>query len=133
MIYWLVRHIAELVFHVLMDVCIEGIEHVPRTGGAIVIRNHPSALDTHLLMHTLRRRWYAYVKASPFERPFWAWYWRQLGGISVQIGGDYASAKKRGLLVLRAGHLLVIMPEGDISPPGQLRPFRGGFLKLAIT
>ena len=131
--YWLVKHIAQLVFRLFMDVRIEGLEHVPKTGGAVVIGNHPSALDTHLLMYALRRRWYAYVKASTFERPFLAWYWRQLGGTSVQIGGDNSAAKQHGQWVLRSGHLLVVMPEGDISPPYRLRPFRGGFLKLAVT
>jgi 1-acyl-sn-glycerol-3-phosphate acyltransferase len=133
MVYWLTRVLTRLVFNLLMDVRLEGVEHVPRTGAAIVIGNHPSAIDGHVLIYALPRRAYSYVLATTFQRPVWGWYWRQIGGRPVFSGGDNREAREHGEWALRSGHLLAILPEGDVSSGGRLHPFHGGFLKLAVT
>ena len=51
--------------------------------------------------------------------------------IPLQRGAVDASALRRALKVLEDGHLLIVFPEGGISPDGHLRPFHRGAAMLA--
>jgi len=51
--------------------------------------------------------------------------------IPLQRGAVDASALRRALQTLKDGHLLIVFPEGGISPDGHLRPFHRGAAMLA--
>jgi 1-acyl-sn-glycerol-3-phosphate acyltransferase len=132
-VYWLTKLAAAFVFRVFMDLRVEDVEHVPRTGPVIVICNHPSAIDIFLLIHALPRRMYSYIKAGLFRGVIGNWYFRQLGGRPVVSGADNRMAKEHALWALQSGRLFLIAPQGEVSRGKSMCPFRGGFLKLAVT
>ncbi len=132
-VYWLTKLAAAFVFKRFMDIRVDGVEHVPRTGPAIVIGNHPSAIDVFIGIHALPRRTYSYVKATTFSSMIWDWYFRQLGARPVLSGADNRKAKDDAGRALRSGHLFLVLPEGEVSRGTCVHPFRGGFLKLAVT
>ena len=133
MIYWLTKLLTGILFKGLLDVGVEGVEHLPHAGPAIVIGNHACAIDQFVLIYALGRRASWYIMAAHFKRRFWGWYFRQLGGRPVESGADNREAKDYGRRALRAGQVMAIFPEGKVSCGCYLHPFRGGFLKLAVT
>jgi 1-acyl-sn-glycerol-3-phosphate acyltransferase len=117
----------------LFRIRFEGVEHVPRTGPAVITPNHVSFMDPILVTIPVRRALH-YMALEPFFRV------RGLGTLMrwarafpIQEGEPDNLAVRRALRVLRQGEPLVIFPEGGRSPDGQLQPFRPGAFRLALA
>ena len=113
---------------------VEGLEHVPERGPAILASNHVSFCDSIFLPLVLRRRLTFVAKAEYFEDRKTAWFFRAVGQIPIKRGGGPASARalESAAEVLQAGHLFGIYPEGTRSPDGRLYRGRTGVARLAI-
>nr|WP_202446811.1 lysophospholipid acyltransferase family protein [Streptomyces sp. SID5468] len=119
---------------------VEGLEHVPDAGPAIVAGNHLSFSDHFLMPAILRRRITFLAKQEYFTGPglkgaVVAAFFRAAGQIPVDRTGGAAarSAVREGLAVLERGELLGIYPEGTRSPDGRLYKGRTGVAVLAIA
>ncbi|GAA2067548.1 lysophospholipid acyltransferase family protein [Streptomyces albiaxialis] len=118
---------------------IEGLEHVPDEGAAIVAGNHLSFSDHFLMPAILRRRITFLAKAEYFTGPglkgrLTAAFFRSAGQIPVDRSGKGAgqAAIDEGLGVLRKGELLGIYPEGTRSHDGRLYKGRVGVAAMAL-
>lgn len=113
---------------------VEGLEHVPASGPAILASNHVSFCDSIFLPLMLRRRLTFVAKAEYFEQPKTAWFFRAVGQIPIKRGGGPASTRalESAAEVLRAGQLFGIYPEGTRSPDGRLYRGRTGVARLAL-
>jgi 1-acyl-sn-glycerol-3-phosphate acyltransferase len=134
MTYWVLKALFTPVLRFFYRVRVEGIEHVPRTGGVILASNHVSFSDSVFLPLVLRRRVTFVAKAEYFDDPKTAWIFRALGQIPIRRGGGSVS---RGALdaaaeVLAAGGVFGIYPEGTRSPDGRLYRGRTGVARLAL-
>lgn len=113
---------------------VEGLEHLPTSGGVILASNHLSFSDSIFLPLVVRRRVTFVAKAEYFEDPKTAWIFRALGQIPIKRGGG--SAAQRALdaasEVLAGGRLFGIYPEGTRSPDGRLYRGRTGVARLAL-
>ncbi|MEC4017607.1 lysophospholipid acyltransferase family protein [Streptomyces sp. H27-D2] len=119
---------------------IEGLEHVPAEGAAIVAGNHLSFSDHFLMPAILPRRITFLAKSEYFtgrglKGRLTAAFFRGAGQIPVDRSGGKASqgALRSGLSVLRKGRLLGIYPEGTRSHDGRLYKGRTGVAAMAIT
>jgi 1-acyl-sn-glycerol-3-phosphate acyltransferase len=116
----------------LFHLSVSGVERVPRTGPTVVVSNHVSWLDPVILAVALPRK-PAYLALEEL------WRIRGLGLIltvyrlAIPVHRDTVdvTALKRALKFLQDGHLLIVFPEGGISPDGRLRPFHRGAALLA--
>lgn len=125
--YWLMR----AVFFAWFSLEVRGMEHVPRSGPAIVVANHRSAFDPPLMGALLPRPVYFMAKAELFRvRPF-AWLIRALHAYPVDRQRADRAALRRSVDLLRQGQCLLIFPEGHRSPDGQLQAMRAGVLVMA--
>ena len=102
---------------------IEGLEHVPDSGPAIVAGNHLSFSDHFLMPAMLKRRITFLAKKEYFTGPgikgrLTAAFFRSAGQIPVDRTGKEAgqAAIREGLGVLRKNELPGIYPEGTRSP-----------------
>jgi 1-acyl-sn-glycerol-3-phosphate acyltransferase len=118
---------------------IEGLEHVPATGPAIVAGNHLSFSDHFLMPAVLRRRISFLAKREYFTGPgikgrLIAAFFRSAGQIPVDRSGREAgqAAIQEGLGVLRKGELLGIYPEGTRSHDGRLYKGKVGVAVMAL-
>ncbi|MBQ0987420.1 1-acyl-sn-glycerol-3-phosphate acyltransferase [Streptomyces sp. F63] len=118
---------------------IQGLEHVPENGAAIVAGNHLSFSDHFLMPAILRRRITFLAKAEYFTGPgikgrLTAAFFRSIGQIPVDRSGRKAgqAAIAEGLKVLESGELLGIYPEGTRSHDGRLYKGRVGVAVMAI-
>lgn len=118
---------------------IEGLEHVPASGPAIVAGNHLSFSDHFLMPAILKRRITFLAKAEYFTGPglkgrLTAFFFRSAGQIPVDRSGKEAgqAAIREGLGVLRRGELLGIYPEGTRSHDGRLYKGKVGVAVMAL-
>jgi 1-acyl-sn-glycerol-3-phosphate acyltransferase len=118
---------------------IEGLEHVPETGAAIVAGNHLSFSDHFLMPAILKRRITFLAKKEYFTGPglkgrLTAFFFRSAGQIPVDRTGKEAgqAAIREGLGVLSKGELLGIYPEGTRSHDGRLYKGKVGVAVMAL-
>ena len=109
----------------------KGVGQVPRQGGLLVFPNHLSncdALATQLasprLIHFMARR-------EIFEMPQYAWMLRWFRAFPVSQSSADLGAMKTALNLLKAGRVVCIYPEGQLSPDGELLPLFPGIAMLA--
>ena len=120
--------------HSFWTVDVEGVDHVPLTGPALICANHLSFCDSLFLPSSLPRRVWAVGKAEYMD----SWKTRHifpaLGMIPVdRTGGDAAKAAlDTAASVLDRDHLFMIYPEGTRSRSGDLHKGRTGAARLAI-
>ncbi|WP_128430461.1 lysophospholipid acyltransferase family protein [Streptomyces cyaneus] len=118
---------------------IEGLEHVPATGAAIVAGNHLSFSDHFLMPAMLKRRITFLAKKEYFTGPglkgrLTAAFFRSAGQIPVDRTGKEAgqAAIREGLGVLSKDELLGIYPEGTRSHDGRLYKGKVGVAVMAL-
>jgi 1-acyl-sn-glycerol-3-phosphate acyltransferase len=118
---------------------IEGLEHVPSSGAAIIAGNHLSFADHFLMPAVLKRRITFLAKAEYFTGPgvkgrLTARFFRSAGQIPVDRSGREAgqAAIREGLGVLGKDELLGIYPEGTRSHDGRLYKGKVGVAVMAL-
>jgi len=117
-----------------VDVTVEGVEHLPRTGPAIVASNHIGYLDFAFVMLAPprpRRPMAFLARGDLFERRFTGRALRSLGQIPVDEHGDPAATLRAARQHLEQGGVLGLHPEGTVNPT--FLPIRGksGAIRLA--
>jgi 1-acyl-sn-glycerol-3-phosphate acyltransferase len=119
---------------------VEGLEHVPATGGAVLAGNHLSVADELLLGAVVPRHLAFWAKSEYFTGTgLRGWLTRSvvsgLGAIPVERAGGRASlsAFDAAIPALKAGDLVAIYPEGTRSPDGRLYRGRTGAARLALA
>ena len=119
--------------HSAYDVDVDGIGHVPRSGGVIVAANHRSFMDSVFLALVVDRPVSFLAKAEYFDSRRTAWLFRATGQIPVRRGSPAGArrALKAALTVLRDGGVLGVFPEGTRSRDGQLQRGHLGPARLA--
>ncbi|MFI6132258.1 lysophospholipid acyltransferase family protein [Micromonospora sp. NPDC051141] len=119
---------------------VEGLEHIPATGGAIFAGNHLSVADELLLGTVVPRHLAFWAKSEYFNGTgvkggFSKFVLTGLGAIPVERAGGRAalSAFDAAVPVLKAGDLVAVYPEGTRSPDGRLYRGRTGAARLAVA
>ncbi|MEU9742934.1 lysophospholipid acyltransferase family protein [Micromonospora chersina] len=119
---------------------VEGLEHIPATGGAIFAGNHLSVADELLLGTVVPRHLAFWAKSEYFtgtgvKGAFSKFVLTGLGAIPVERAGGRAalSAFDAAIPVLKAGDLVAVYPEGTRSPDGRLYRGRTGAARLAVA
>ncbi len=100
---------------------LRGLEHVPRRGPVLLASNHRSYFDVAALALVAARigrpvRFLA--KQEIFDAPVVGRVARALGGIPVDRGGGSGAPMRAAAASLRAGELVVVLPQGTI-PRGE--------------
>lgn len=116
-----------------------GLEHIPRTGGAVVVANHISHIDpiySGLAVHRAGRVPRFLAKDSLWRVPVLGTVLRATAQIPVHRGTADAKASLRdGVTALEQGKVLVVYPEGTISRDPAHWPMhpRTGVARLALS
>jgi 1-acyl-sn-glycerol-3-phosphate acyltransferase len=117
----------------------EGKEHIPSTGGALLVANHISHLDpifSGLVVHRARRVPRFLAKNSLWSKPVLGWAMRGSGQIPVyRESADAQHSLREGTRALTEGKVVVIYPEGTITrdPEGWPMFARTGVARLALS
>jgi 1-acyl-sn-glycerol-3-phosphate acyltransferase len=115
-----------------------GMEHVPPTGGVILVASHISHADPLVYAHFLydAGRWPQFLaKKSLFEVPLLGSLLRHVRQIPVQRGSiDAVKALEAAIAAVRSGDGVIFYPEGTTTKEPDLWPMRGktGAARLAL-
>lgn len=124
---------ASILFSGGVRVRVLGRENFDSARSCIYIANHASYIDIPVLLVHLPRGVRFLAKASLFHVPFVGWYLRRTGHLPVR-GGARPDARRllQAVRYVRAGHSLVVFPEGGRSLTGELQEFRAGVFLAAL-
>lgn len=118
---------------VLNRLKVTGTEHLPRSGGVLLVANHISGYDTVLLPAMVQRTFpwqmlWAPAKEELFRNPLLGAIFRSWGAFPVKRGRDLRAGKKLGELLKT--EKVMIFPEGTRNRDGQLGKGNRGVGKL---
>jgi acyl-[acyl-carrier-protein]-phospholipid O-acyltransferase / long-chain-fatty-acid--[acyl-carrier-protein] ligase len=127
---WLLSFTVKLAY----KVSVHGAEHLPTTGGCLVVCNHLSYSDGVILASHLPRPGRFLVYRQFVDMPVVGLFMRAAGVIPVA-----AEDSRRALLAsidaavgaAQAGEVVVIFPEGKLTRSGQMDSFRSGLERIA--
>jgi long-chain acyl-CoA synthetase len=126
---------AGLVAKIFPGFRVSGIEHVPASGPFLICPNHQSYIDSFVILSQLPWRVFRslfFVGASEyFESPFMSRFARATNIVPVDANVNLMRAMQAGAAGLRLGKVLVLVPEGERSIDGELKPFRKGAAVLS--
>ena len=103
-----------------------GNEHVPRTGGALLLSNHVSYLDPFIVGTTARREFYFMARDNSLRMPLLGKVLALHNAYPVKRGTADRRALKHTISLLKDGHAVLIFPEGTRSKDGNLGKARDG-------
>jgi 1-acyl-sn-glycerol-3-phosphate acyltransferase len=138
--YWVLKTVVlGPILKLLFRPWVEGEEHIPDEGAAILASNHLSFSDSIFLPLVLQRRVTFLAKSDYFtgrgiKGRLTAAFFKGVGQLPVDRSGGRAgeAALRSGLKVLRRGEVLGIYPEGTRSPDGRLYRGRTGVARMAL-
>lgn len=135
---WVYRFAAWIAFAVMrlqrwrFDV--DGQQHLPRHGGAVLAPNHTSFWDYFTVGRAPYLGWGRPVrilaKESLFRAPIFGWLMRRAEHIPVHRGRG-ADALRSAVEALERHELVLVLPEQTISPSLELLEFKTGAVRMA--
>ena len=134
---YLLRFLAWLLTHLVYRFKVEGDEHIPAQGAAVLVCNHVSYVDAVLLMAASPRPIRFIMDHRIFAMPVLGALFRLGKAIPIAPQKDDPAAYERAFAearrVLDEGDLLAIFPEGGLTRDGELGEFKGGLMKILQT
>ncbi|ABK67937.1 MULTISPECIES: lysophospholipid acyltransferase family protein [Mycobacterium avium complex (MAC)] len=138
--YWLFKYVLlGPLLSLLGRPKVEGLEHVPSSGPAILASNHLAVMDSFYLPLVVRRRITFLAKSEYFTGTglkgwFQRWFFTAVGQVPIdRTDADSAQAAlTTAQQVLAQGKLLGMYPEGTRSPDGRLYKGKTGLARLAL-
>ena len=110
---------------------VQGMRHIPATGGVLLLGNHISWIDWAILQLACPRP----VRFVMIKHIYQRWYLKRfldlMGCIPIEQGASAQSSLERVAKYLNQGDVVCLFPEGTISRTGHLAEFRKGFERAA--
>jgi acyl-[acyl-carrier-protein]-phospholipid O-acyltransferase/long-chain-fatty-acid--[acyl-carrier-protein] ligase len=110
-----------------------GRENVPEQGGALLVPNHVTFVDTLFLLASVRRPVRFLVEASYFNKRLFRPFMKALGAIPISASGaprDILRSLRGAGEYLDRGELVCLFPEGQLTRTGMMVPFRRGMERI---
>jgi 1-acyl-sn-glycerol-3-phosphate acyltransferase len=131
-LYGAIRAVVRPVLGLAWRLRVDGAEHVPPAGPAIVVANHDSLADPFVLGSALDRPLRFLSKQELWSIRLVGRLMDALGGIKVARARGDVGAVAAAARALEAGELVAIFPQGTtLGPPD--RPWQRGAARLALT
>jgi 1-acyl-sn-glycerol-3-phosphate acyltransferase len=129
LLYWTTWILARTFARLIFRLRILGEEHIPKTGGVLIAANHASYLDIPILGCALPRRVWFLGRLDLFSGITGA-VLRYMGWIPMRRDRLDRRGFDEAMQRLKAGHVVVIYPEGGRSADGRLMPGKPGVAVL---
>nr|WP_240549103.1 1-acyl-sn-glycerol-3-phosphate acyltransferase [Halomonas antri] len=126
----LIRFLIFVLIHCCYRLRLRGRAFIPAKGAAVVVCNHVSFMDA-LVMGGASPRPLRFLMDRPiYESPWLNWLFRLVGAIPVESDRRDPGSVRRALeevsQALRSGEIVMLFPEGRLTPDGEVHAFRRG-------
>jgi len=118
--YSFAKSVAYGVFKPWYRVKAIGVENIPKEGGVLLCCNHINNFDPIVLGIMAPRPVHYMAKEEIFRVPVLGSIVRKCNAFPVKRGMSDREALRKGLSVLKDGHVLGLFPEGTRSKTGEL-------------
>ncbi len=129
----MLRLVLWMLTHSLYRIRVEGRDNIPETGGALFVANHMSLVDALLLFAStdrpIRFLMYKGIYDLPYVKPF-AKMIRAIPISSELRPREMLQSLREATNSIRAGEVVCIFAEGQITRIGQMLPFRRGMERI---
>src|SRR5881409_2838361 len=129
----LMRLLLWLATNTIYRIRVNGRENIPSKGGALLVSNHLSFVDALLLIASTDRFIRFLIFKDIYERPFIKPFARIIQAIPIsskQRPREMIAALREASETIKAGGIVCIFAEGQITRVGHLLPFRRGFERI---
>jgi 1-acyl-sn-glycerol-3-phosphate acyltransferase len=131
---FLMRLIVWMLIHTVYRLRVEGIEHIPDEGPAVIVCNHVSFVDALIIAAACRRPIRFVSDHNIYRLPIINFVCRHTRAIPIASAREDAGALEAAYdeiaRALSKGELVGIFPEGGITRDGQITPFKNGIAKI---
>ncbi|QTF93289.1 MAG: 1-acyl-sn-glycerol-3-phosphate acyltransferase [Halomonas sp. BM-2019] len=129
---WLIYLIVRLIYRLRL----RGLAHIPACGAALVVCNHVSFMDALVIGGASRRPLRFLMDKPIYDSPWLNWLFRLVGAIPVESErhdpGNVRRALQEVSRALGEGEVVMLFPEGRLTPDGEIHAFRRG-LELILA
>ncbi|MBZ5628474.1 MAG: 1-acyl-sn-glycerol-3-phosphate acyltransferase [Acidobacteriia bacterium] len=129
-----VRMWSAMVLALVAPATVSGLERIDASKPRLYVANHLSAMDIPLLYRCLPFPFRIMAHRLVFRVPLIGWWLRRSG--SLEIAPESVALSRRALReavkTLQRGMSLVVFPEGERAPKGEMLPFRRGAFYVAV-
>lgn len=129
--YRFLYHLDRLCCRAIFRLRVEGLENLPRDGGALICANHQSYLDILVIGAAVPRHVTFVARDTLADWAWLAFVMRRCGAILIRRGTSDRAAIRAMSESLKAGKIVAIYPEGTRSRDGHLTTFKGGAVMAA--
>jgi acyl-[acyl-carrier-protein]-phospholipid O-acyltransferase/long-chain-fatty-acid--[acyl-carrier-protein] ligase len=129
----LLRFVLWLVTRTIYRIRVMGRDNIPAKGGALFVCNHVSFVDALLLLASTDRQVRFMMFKGHYELPWMKPFAKILGIIPIsseQRPREMLKSLQTASDAIRAGDVVCIFAEGQITRIGGLLPFRRGFERI---
>ena len=111
-----------------------GRENLPETN-FLAVCNHQHLMDIPVIICAVPRKIGFVAKSELYKVPILAMWMRLLGCICLRRSSAKSSADAfhKGVRKLKSGQSLLVFPEGSRSRDGEVKKFKAGSFKMAVS
>lgn len=110
---------------------VQGIRHIPREGGVLLVSNHVSFLDPVIVGSAANREIHFMARSTAFDIPGIGKLISMYNAYPVNRGAPDLGALRKTISLLKAGNVVLMFPEGTRSVDGTLGKARDGACFIA--
>jgi acyl-[acyl-carrier-protein]-phospholipid O-acyltransferase/long-chain-fatty-acid--[acyl-carrier-protein] ligase len=127
-----VRIFTGTLIRLLFNAKVKGLENIPKTGPVLLVSNHISYADGHVLCGLIRRPIRFLVYSGFFKDPLLRSVLNLINAIPISSDSTREAIKgiRDARKVLKNGEAVCIFPEGGLTRSGAMLPFKSGFERI---
>ncbi|MCR9213668.1 MAG: 1-acyl-sn-glycerol-3-phosphate acyltransferase, partial [Proteobacteria bacterium] len=131
---FLMRFLVWIMISIMYRITLKKVENIPDEGGVLLVCNHVSYVDAMVIAGSIRRPVRFVMDHNIFKIPVFGFIFRTAGAIPISSRKadeeTYEAAFKKIADYLRDGEIVLIFPEGMLTPDGEIASFRPGVERI---
>lgn len=125
------KALSTVLFWILGPIRKKHSHRMPKTGGVLILANHLADVDPIVVQVTCKRPIHFMAKSELFDMPILGSIIRVFKAFPVKRGEPDRASIKKAVQLLRAGEVVCVFPEGQLSANGDLQELKPGIALLA--